>query len=244
MSSDLEDFEEQITELISSIQTVLEREIPKLKGEERTQKCQYLKNRLNRARQVHRSIVVEVRGLSGSTQSDWDAKARQYDEKLGKLGQDIEWAETTNAASGGVPGLPVKKNVEDMTAIEMTKQAMVIQDKTQESAARAQKALDETLQIGVAVNQEIKEQGEKIRQIEEDVERVENNLRRADKQIRIFIRRMGNDKIFMLLILLLVLGVIGAIVFSVLKRSCPQAVQGSEQHSPFQPDCHCYRHWH
>ena len=75
-----------------------------------------------------------------------------------------------------------------MSAIEMTKQAMVVQDKTQESTSRAQKALDETIEIGVNVNTELKKQGEKLKQIEEDVERVENNLRRADKQIRIFIR--------------------------------------------------------
>ena len=75
-----------------------------------------------------------------------------------------------------------------MSAIEMTKQAMVVQDKTQESTSRAKKALDETIEIGVNVNTELKKQGEKLKQIEEDVERVENNLRRADKQIRIFIR--------------------------------------------------------
>nr|KAJ3420014.1 hypothetical protein HK105_006217 [Polyrhizophydium stewartii] len=226
MSSDLEDFEEQITELITSIQGVLEREMPRLKGEERTQKCLYLKNRLTRARQVHRSIVVEVRGLSGSTQTEWEAKARGYDERLGKLAQDIEWAETTNTAAGG--GEPQrKKNMDEMTAIEMTKQALMIQDKTQESTARTQKVLDETINIGIAVNTELKDQGEKIRKIEEDVERVESNLRRADKQIRIFIRRMANDRIFILLILLMVVGVILAIVFTILKKKCPQAVQGS-----------------
>ncbi|KAH6560753.1 hypothetical protein BASA61_004164 [Batrachochytrium salamandrivorans] len=109
MSSDLEDFDEQITELVASIQKVLEREIPGLKGEERIQKCQYLKNRLARARQVHRSIVVEVRELTGSTQVEWDGKAKQFDERLGKLAQDIEWAETAHGMVDGVGG--AKKNI-------------------------------------------------------------------------------------------------------------------------------------
>ncbi|KAJ1332606.1 hypothetical protein BSLG_008235 [Batrachochytrium salamandrivorans] len=147
----LEDFDEQITELVASIQKVLEREIPGLKGEERIQKCQYLKNRLARARQVHRSIVVEVRELTGSTQVEWDGKAKQFDERLGKLAQDIEWAETAR-----------QDDIDDMTAVEMTKQALTLQDKTQESTARTQRILDETIQVGVTVQTELKYQGEKF----------------------------------------------------------------------------------
>ncbi|KAK6092787.1 hypothetical protein MT418_006785 [Batrachochytrium dendrobatidis] len=192
MSSDLEDFEEQITELIQGIQQVLDREIPSLKGEERTQKCHYLKNRLNRARQVHRSIVVEIRGL---------------------IMEMLKEAQ-------------LKKNMDEMTSVEMTKQALLIQDKTQESTARTQRILDETIQVGVTVQTELKQQGEKIRQVDEDVERIESNLRRADKQMRVFVRRMGNDKIFMFMILLMVVGIIIAIVFTVLKKKCPTAVQG------------------
>jgi hypothetical protein len=37
--------------------------------------------------------------------------------------------------------------MEEMTAIEMTKQAMMVQDKTQESTSRAKKALEETIQV-------------------------------------------------------------------------------------------------
>ena len=40
----------------------------------------------------------------------------------------------------------------------------------------------------MSVNQEVKKQGEKIKEIEEGIDQVESNLKRADKQIRIFIR--------------------------------------------------------
>lgn len=39
-------------------------------------------------------------------------------------------------------------------------------------------------------------------------------------------RRLSSDKIFMLMILLMVLAVIGVIVVTVLKKNCPAAVQG------------------
>ncbi|KAH9252135.1 hypothetical protein BASA81_009985 [Batrachochytrium salamandrivorans] len=204
----------------------LRREIPGLKGEERIQKCQYLKNRLaSCAVQVHRSIVVEVRELTGSTQVEWDGKAKQFDERLGNLHR-ISNGQRLPMGWLMVVGGAKKKHIDDMTAVEMTKQALTLQDKTQESTARTQRILDETIQVGVTVQTELKHQGEKIHQAEEDVERIESNLRRADKQMRIFVRRMGNDKIFMLMILLLVVGIIVAIALTVLKKSCPQPLQG------------------
>jgi SNARE protein len=100
------------------------------------------------------------------------------------LAQDIEWAENTNQGKEQVK----KKNIDEMTTNEITKHALLVQDKTQETTARAKKALDETIQIGTAVNEEVKKQGEKIREIEEGLDQVETNLKRADKQVRIFIR--------------------------------------------------------
>jgi hypothetical protein len=41
-------------------------------------------------------------------------------------------------------------------------------------------------------------------------------------------RRLSSDKIFLMMILLMILGVIGAIVVFVLKKNCPAAVKGSK----------------
>ena len=40
----------------------------------------------------------------------------------------------------------------------------------------------------MTTNQELKKQGEKIKDMEEGLDQIENNLKRADRQIRIFIR--------------------------------------------------------
>lgn len=78
--------------------------------------------------------------------------------------------------------------MDEMTALDMTRQAMMVQDKTKESTGNALKALDETIQMGAQTAQEIKRQGEKLQEIEEGLEAVETNLKRADKQMRIFVR--------------------------------------------------------
>ena len=40
----------------------------------------------------------------------------------------------------------------------------------------------------MSVNAEVKQQGEKLKEIEEGLDQVESNLKRADKQIRVFVR--------------------------------------------------------
>ena len=177
-----------------------------------------MKNRLTRARQLYRSIIVEIRDLSNPEQiQEWEAKARGFDDKISKLLQDVEWAEKSTAVDNDGRK---KVAVNEMTTSEITKMGLQIQEKTQESTTRTKKLLQETIEIGTAANAELKNQGEKLIKIEEDVEQVESNLKRADRQLRIFIRRMASDRIFMVLIVLLGAGILAIVVLTVLQKRC------------------------
>ncbi|KAI8846609.1 hypothetical protein BC829DRAFT_445169 [Chytridium lagenaria] len=166
------------------IETVLVKEIPRLKGQERIEKCSYLRNRLGRAKQVHRSLLVEIRDLSDDKKPDWEAKVKEYDAKIGKLLQDVEWSETT------AKGDDTKKKpaAEDMTAKEITQTAIQVQEQTMQSTNRAKQLIGETIEIGTAVNDELRKQGEQIHAIAEGIEQVETNMKRAEKQLRVFMR--------------------------------------------------------
>ncbi|KAJ3329819.1 hypothetical protein HDU76_007087 [Blyttiomyces sp. JEL0837] len=211
--SEIEEFDEQMQDLLQGIQQVLDREIPRLKGTERTEKCSYLRNRLTRAKQVHRSLLVEIRDLPEDKVQEWEAKVKQYETTIGKLLQDVEWAETS------AKGEEVKKKqVDDMTAKEITTQAIQIQQQTQESTTRAKRIVEQTIEIGTAVNDELKKQGEQIHNIADGVDQVESNLKRADKQLRVFMRRMATDKIFLVFIFLTVIGIVIAIALYIVKK--------------------------
>lgn len=210
--SEIEEFEEQFTDLIDSIRQVLDKELSRLRGTERTEKCSYLKNRLNRAKQVHRSILVEIRDLPEKKVEEWEKKAKEFESVISKIAQDINWAETT-AERDDVK----KKNVDDMNTQEVQQQAMQLQEKTQESAANARMRLEETINIGTQVQVDLVKQGEQLAKIADDVDHVEDNLKRADVQLRAYLRRLATDKIFIVVLLLIVIAVIIAIVGAVLK---------------------------
>ncbi|KAJ3287388.1 hypothetical protein HK104_008638 [Borealophlyctis nickersoniae] len=213
--SELEDYDEQMVELLEQVQAVLEKELPKLRGAARVEKCAYLKNRLGRAKQVLRGIHQEIRDLSPDQALQWDKKAKDYDAQIGKLGQDVDWAETS-AERDDIK----RKGVDDMTTKEITQTAIQIQSQTVEAAQRARRVAEETIEMGNAIHSEIIKQGEQMGKIQEDVEQVESNLKRAEKQLRVFMRRLATDKIFLVFIFLIVILVIAAIVLVALRQKC------------------------
>ncbi|KAI9331663.1 hypothetical protein DFJ73DRAFT_856781 [Zopfochytrium polystomum] len=215
--SEIEEFDDQIQELIQGIRQVVEKELPKLKGQERIERCAYLRNRLNRAKQLHRSILVEIRDLPEEKVHDWQAKAREYETTIGRLVQDVEWAETSAKGTPG-EGAGGKKEVDEMTPKELTTQALKVQQETQEATSRTKRIVEQTIEIGSAVNDELRKQGEQIHNIADGVDQVESNLKRADKQLRVFMRRMSSDKIFLVMIFCVCVGIIIAIILYILKK--------------------------
>ncbi|KAJ3033440.1 hypothetical protein HDV00_006347 [Rhizophlyctis rosea] len=213
--SEIEDYDEQMGEILDQIQGVLEKELPKMRGQERVEKCSYLKNRLNRATILLKSLRREIEDLPSDDGAKWSLKATDYEKQIAKLTQDVGWAETS-AERDDIK----RKAVDDMSAKEMTSAAIQIQEQTQQSAFRARQLVEETIEMGLAVNQELKKQGEQITTIGENVETIESNLKRADKQMRVIMRRLATDKIFILFIFLIVLLIIAAIVLVALRQKC------------------------
>ena len=244
---DLEDFEEQIQQLLSSVESSLTSELNKIRGTERievrptqptyilinkrhisiAQKCHYLKNRLQRARQVYRSIQVEIREIQNSeVQAEWETKAKAFDQHISKLTQDVDWAEKSTTMDKKAPASEMKSSDllifsrRDFGTDWLCANSRQWHDKPGNhkngaSNSRYDTRVDREIkathsgdnrgffsvwnwdapishkswtQIGTAANGELKNQGEKLLQIEENVEQVETNLKRADRQLRIFIR--------------------------------------------------------
>ncbi|KAI8816287.1 uncharacterized protein EV422DRAFT_295018 [Fimicolochytrium jonesii] len=216
-----------MTEVLEQVESILDKEIGRLKGQEKIEKCSYLKNRLARAKKIHRSIVVETREAPVGQRSSWEQKAKGYETRIAKLMQDVEFAETSVERDEGAGAGGGRRKVEEMNTKEITQTAMQIQEQTQQGAARAKRMVEETLEMGMAVKDEVVKQGQQMNKIQEDVDTVDSNLKRAEKQLRVFMRRMATDKIFIIFILLIVILIILAIVLFTLKQKGIIAISSS-----------------
>lgn len=99
MSAELEDFEEQLNGILEGVKGCLAKEMLKLKGAERIEKCSYLRNRLNRCKQLLQSINLEIRSLKAELAVEWTEKAKQIDVDIRQLVSDVEWAEKSTPAN-------------------------------------------------------------------------------------------------------------------------------------------------
>jgi t-SNARE complex subunit (syntaxin) len=71
------------------------------------------------------------------------------------------------------------------------------------------------LQVGTDIGSELTQQTDKLRKVQQDVDEVELNLKMANKQLRSLARRLATDKIFMIFIALIVIGILFIIIWKI-----------------------------
>ena len=68
--------------------------------------------------------------------------------------------------------------------------------------------IEESKQVGAETAAKLKGQTEQLKNIDQDIMKVKSNLKRADLLLRAFMRRMATDKIVMVFMCLIFLGII------------------------------------
>jgi t-SNARE complex subunit (syntaxin) len=125
----------------------------------------------------------------------------------------LEFAEEHNELTDGKKK---KRDPEGMTADEALKRAAEIQDEDLDNLDGMIQMVENTKQIGADTAAELQAQTDKLRQASEHVKEIESNMDIAQAELRSFIRRMGTDKLFMVCLCVVVIGIIVAVVWSII----------------------------
>ena len=93
-------------------------------------------------------MTVEMRELPEDQADSWKEKIDNYESVTTKLAKDIEKAETA-VFNTGIKCYLFKSyiDIDEMSAKEVTQQALQIQEKSQQSTSRAKQALNETIEV-------------------------------------------------------------------------------------------------
>mmetsp|Transcript_12212 Transcript_12212/g.16874 ORF Transcript_12212/g.16874 Transcript_12212/m.16874 type:complete len:224 (-) Transcript_12212:675-1346(-) len=213
MSEELQDFDEELERLCAEIKKGIDA-LPKMKPQDRQSKVTYLEGRINRAKQVFRSFKVELRDLSKAEGAAYHKKAKEYNETINKLIQDLNWLQDREDLFDGTQR---PQDVEQMTADQIIEKGAQIQQDSITSLGRTLQTIENTKEVGTATAARLKEQTEQLRKVGEDIEEVQANLKVAGKQLRAFVRRMATDKIIMCFIVLILIAVVVVIVLRIVK---------------------------
>lgn len=195
------------------------------------QKLDYLKGRVDRLKAVFQSYKVELRELSRGDAHEYEMRARDYETQIAGLAteltdvrarneRDTQFGGGKSAFSLMIPCIPLLMPpftaVNEMTNKEIVQTAKNVQEESKASTSRALDAVNDAIQTGVATTKMLKDQTEQINRIDRNVDVVDSNIKEAEKALRQLVRRLATDRLVMVMIMLIVLGVIAAIVVGVL----------------------------
>jgi len=209
MTEEINYYDEELAEVIAEIEKGIDG-LRKYNGAARLERLNELTGRMQRARQVLQSFKVEMRELPREQVAAYDAKAKEHHATLQRLNGDLQWAKS-EAERGGI-GL---RSIDDMNAGEIIQEADRTQDKSLASIGRMKGQIADSMQVGAETASKLKAQTEQMQNIDTDIMKVRSNLNRADLLIRAFMRKMMTDKIIMVFVCLIFVGIVTIIVYKV-----------------------------
>jgi len=211
MSDELADYDKELEKIIVEIRKGLD-ELPKTKEKDRPEKMSYLNSRVKRAKDTLQSFKVEIRELAKLQQEPYMLKAKEYGKQIDQLIQDLRWAEKNDEAGPGGQG---KEQLDAMSAEQIVQKGEKIQKQDIDAVDRMVQVTEQTKAVGSATTTKLAENSERLRKTEEGLDEVEANIKLAGKELASFARRVATDKVFLCLACLVVLGIIGVIVYSI-----------------------------
>ena len=203
-------YEEDLLDLVNELEMgVGEVETKtRMAAAEKVEKLHALSGRLQRAKQVMKSFRVEMRDLPRDKVASCEVKAREYQEKLNTFHNRITaLKQESERQQVGV------RTVDEMSTQEVLQEADRVQDQSLSAIERMKRDIADSRQVGIATAAKLEEQTAQLRSIDADIMKVKTNLARADLLIRAFVRKMATDKIIMLFMCLIFIGVVVIIVY-------------------------------
>jgi len=208
MVDDIKDWDSQLSEIISVIRKGVD-SVSSLKGKEKEKVVDDLQGRIQRAKELYQQYKVALRELSKNDAVQWERKSKDYNNAITQLIADLNFAkneaERNQLMAGG-------NNIDNMEAKEIITAASNIQDESLNALGRINKQINNAQQIGTDITIELETQNTQLKNIKENIDSVQSNLKQADKQIRAFMRRVMTDKLILVLMLLVFIGVVVAII--------------------------------
>lgn len=186
--------------------------VAKSKGEKRAQQVTDTQDRINRAKQVLHSFKIELRELNEPIlRGEYEAKGKEYSTTLQTLISDLQWQKSEGDREDLLSGHSNEMNVDNMGASELIDEGKKVQEQSSKSVKNSKKMIEQSKKVGQETAVKLKQQTEQLTNIDNDIQKVESNLMRGDVQLRLIGKKLMTDKIVMVFMCLIFIGIIAII---------------------------------
>jgi SNARE protein len=225
MTEEIRYYEEELSELVTEIQKGLDGLTkPKLTAAVKIERITEISSRLQRAKQVLHSFKVEMRDLPREHKAEYEIKSREFQQRLTTMHGEVQgMKQEAERQAIGV------RTVDEMTTQEVLDEAGKVQSQSLSAVERMKRQIEESKQVGAATAARLQGQTEQLKNIDVDIQKVSSNLKRADLLLRAFMRKMVTDKIIMVFMCLILIGVLTIIVWKIVD---PKGVEDANLNVP------------
>jgi len=211
MSDEINYYDEELVELIQKIEYGIDK-LRHLRYPAKNEAIRELDERMKRAKQVLHSFKVEMRELSRDEAANYDERHKEHHVRLQALSGDLQMAKSdADRKNLGV------RSIDELTPAQIIEVASKTQDDSMASVNRMKQKIAESKQVGADTASKLRQQTEQLKNIDTDIMKVKSNLNRADVLVRAFIRKMMTDKIILIFMCLIFMGVIAIIIYKIVK---------------------------
>lgn len=169
-----------------------------------------------RCKEVRKSFTLEVKlARDKALRTEYENRIKEYDEKANEYTKEFNIAKAkSNKNSLFGDAVPVFSNsTEGKTNDSLLSDTHKVQDMTFESLARTRNMIEASKELGTATVQQLIEQKDQIKSIEQDIDAMDSNLVRAEKLVGNFARRMATDRIIQLFAAVNIVVLLGLILY-------------------------------
>lgn len=205
----VDDWEGELKEVLEEIRTGI-KGLNKIKStDEREKKVALLQKRIKRAKDVLKQFKIEVRSLPKTAPGNYQQKMGTYSDDLNTLITDLNWAHKNSEEPKNT-----QRNLDTMSSDNILKRADDTQKRSQNTLENIIRTLEETKQKGSAIASALSEHTHRMQGIEKNLDEMKITLQVARKQVRDYARRLATDKMFLVLIALIVVGILFLIIWT------------------------------
>lgn len=235
--TDIQYWDDTLTEEITSIQQLLDT-VPSLHDPvERASVLEQVEDRLRGAQGTKRSFKMETRLVQDvKERRRLEGRLQKMEQELRTLQADLRalQAEENRGelfVGGGAGGGPDGDEDPTKAGSNMLAEASALQDKTQDSLTNTKNLIAQSKEVGVSTLEELQRQREVIQSIEKETDRMDDNLARAEALLKQFGKRMASDKFIQCFAVINCLLLLGVVLYLVIEGGA----LGNDESAPRDP---------
>ena len=167
----------------------------------------------SRLKSLEKSYRTELLQIGNSTEQ-LEAKKRQKEFKMEikKLQADFKWLKSNveNEALMGSSDREEKPVTDEQVASHMLK----VQDQDKDLLRQGLNKVNEATKVADVIVQQLDEQTEQLQRINKKASGLQSDIKRAGKILYVYRRRMMQDRATVILLLVVVLGIVGIVIYA------------------------------